>query len=173
MVIIVVAFAERYESHQPRVARAAPGGIGLSADVMAERVDAEGAVLHDNHASYAGNEERAERRRPAAPRITDRCWQRKRDGRANPVNVLVLPHDQPVSLQIDNVVKGRRRLELEKQPADVRLEKPLPNVIGVVVMINVLVMRPVLARPEQHRVFKCRRAEDQRERAVRSSAPEM
>ena len=74
----------------------------------------------------------------------------------------MLPHDEPVSLQIENVVKGRRSLELEKQPADVRLEKPLPNVIGIVLMINVLVMRPVLARPEQHRVLKCRRAEDQR-----------
>jgi hypothetical protein len=38
-----------------------------------------------------------------------------------------------------------------------------PNVVGVVLMINVLVMRPVLTRPEQHRVFKCRGAEDQRE----------
>ena len=54
-------------------------------------------------------------------------------------------------------------LELEKQPADVRLEKPLPNVVGVVLMINVLVMRPVFTRPEQHRVFKRRGAEDQRE----------
>jgi hypothetical protein len=75
----------------------------------------------------------------------------------------MLPHHEPVFLQIDNVVKGRRRLELEKQPADVRLEKPLPNVVGVVLMIDVFVMRPMLTRPEQHRVFKCRGAEDQRE----------
>ena len=44
-----------------------------------------------------------------------------------------------------------------------RLKKPLPNVVGVLLMINVLVMRPMLTRPEQNRVFKCRGAENQRE----------
>ena len=73
MVIIMIAFAERYQGHQPRVARTAPGGIGLFADVMAERVDAKGAVLDDNHTGYAGDEERSKRRRPAAPRITNRA----------------------------------------------------------------------------------------------------
>ena len=58
------------ECHQPRVARTAPGRIGLSTDVMAERVDTEGAVLHDNHARYAGNKECAKRRSPARPCIT-------------------------------------------------------------------------------------------------------
>ena len=75
----------------------------------------------------------------------------------------MLPHHKAVFLQIDNVVKRRRRLELEKQPADVRLEKPLPNVVGVVLMINVLVMRPVFTCPEHHGVFKGRCAKDQRE----------
>ena len=82
---------------------------------------------------------------PAAPRITDRGRQGKRDDRANPMNVSVLPHDQRVFLQIADVVEGRRRLQLEEQPADVRLEKPFPNVVGVVVVIDVLVMRAVLA----------------------------
>ena len=130
---------------------------------MAERVDAEGAVLDGNHTGYAGDEERPKRRGPAAPRITNRCRKRERHDRANPVNVMVLPHHEPVFLQIDNVVKGRRRLELEKQPADVRLKKPLPNVVGVILMINVLMMRPVFTRPEQHGIFKCRSTEDQRE----------
>ena len=102
MVIIMVAFAERYDCHQPRIARTAPARIGLLTDLMAERVDTEGAVLHDNHARYAGDEERAKRRRPATPRITDRCRQRERDGRADPVNVLMLPHHEPVFLEIAN-----------------------------------------------------------------------
>ena len=45
------------------------------------------------------------------------------------MNIFVLPHHEPVFLQIANVVKGRRRLELEKQPADVRLEQPFPNIV--------------------------------------------
>ena len=163
MVIVMVAFAEGHQGHQPRVARTAPGRIRLFADVMAERVDAEGAVLDGNYTGYAGDEKCPKRRRPAAPRITNRCRQHERDGRANPVNVMVLPHHEPVFLQIDNVVKGRRRLELEEQPADMRLEEPFSNVIGIVLMIDVLVMRPMLTRPEQNRVLKCRRAEDQRE----------
>ena len=53
------------------------------------------------------------------------------------------------------------------------LEKSLSNVVGVVLMINMFVMGPVLTRPEENRVFKCRGAEDQREEPVRSSALEM
>ena len=75
----------------------------------------------------------AKRNAPSAavqpPLHNDRCWQRKRDGRAKPVNIFVLPHDEPILLQIANVVKGRWRLGLEKQPADVRLEKPFPNIV--------------------------------------------
>jgi hypothetical protein len=66
--------------------------IGLLADVMAERVDAEGAVLDGNYTGYAGDEKRAKCRRPAAPRTTNRCRQHERDGRSNPVNVPMLPH---------------------------------------------------------------------------------
>ena len=120
-------------------------------------------MLEGNDAGYAGNKKRAQRRWPTAPRITNRRGQHECDDRANPVDVAVLPHHKSVFLQIDNVVKGRRRLELEKQPADVRLEKPLPNVVGVVLMINVLVMRPVFTRPEQHGVFEGRCAKEQRE----------
>ena len=69
--------------------------------------------MHDNHARYAGNKECAKRGSPARPLHNDRCWQRKGDARVNPLNIF---------LQIANVVKARRRLELEKQPADVRLE---------------------------------------------------
>jgi hypothetical protein len=59
---------------------------------MAQRVDAEGAVLDGNYTGYAGDEERAKPRRPAVPRITNCCRQRERDGRSNPVNVPMLPH---------------------------------------------------------------------------------
>jgi hypothetical protein len=66
-------------------------------------------------------------------------------------------------LQIGNVGERRRWLELEQKPADVRLKKPFPNVVGVVFMIDVLVMRPMFTCPEQHRVFKGARAENERE----------
>jgi hypothetical protein len=65
------------------------------------------------------------------------------------MNVAVLPHNKLVLLQIDNVVKGRRRLELEKQPPDVCLEKSFSNVVGVVLMIDMLVMRAMFTRPEK------------------------
>ena len=85
LMVIMIAFAERYQGQQPRVARTAPGRIGLFADAMAERVDAEGAVLDSNHTGNTGDEERPKRRRPAAPHVTDHCRQRERDGRRRPI----------------------------------------------------------------------------------------
>ena len=44
---------------------------GRRADVVAERIDAEGAVLEENDPRHAGDEEGAERRAPAAPQPAD------------------------------------------------------------------------------------------------------
>ena len=109
---------------------------------------------------------------PAAPRVTDRGRQDEGDEDADPLHVAMLPHDHRVLLQVGHVVEGRRRLELEEQPADVRVEEPLGDVVGIFVVIDVLVVGPVFAGPEQRGVFKRTRTENQREKPAPTSAPE-
>ena len=106
-------------------------------------------MLKENHTRHSSDKKPSQRSCAAAPRVPDCGGQRENDGCANPMNVAVLPHDQPVLLQVGNVVKGRRRAELEKQPSDVCLEKSFSNVVGVVLMIDMLVMRPMFTRPEK------------------------
>ena len=57
MVIVMVSFAEGHQRHELRVAGTAPARIALFAGVMAERVNAEGAVLDGNHTGHAGDED--------------------------------------------------------------------------------------------------------------------
>ena len=71
VVIVVIALAEGEERHDPGIAGAAAGGIRALADVVAERIDAEGAVLEEDHAGHAGDQESAERGLPAAPDVAE------------------------------------------------------------------------------------------------------
>ena len=81
--IVMVALAEGDDGHEPRVAGAAFGRIGALAEVVAERIDAKGAVLKDDDARHSGNEEGAEGRNPATPgKAKDR---RKHEGHHVPI----------------------------------------------------------------------------------------
>jgi hypothetical protein len=59
VVIVVVAFAKGEDSHEPGVTSAAVRGVGAIAKVVAERIDAERAVLEEDHTGHTGNEKGA------------------------------------------------------------------------------------------------------------------
>src|SRR5205085_187848 len=55
-------------------------------------------------------------------------------------------------------------MELEEQPADVGVEKAFRDAVGIIVMIDVLMVPPMFARPHQDRVFERGRAENKSEK---------
>ena len=77
------------------------------------------------------------------------------------MHVSVLPTDELVFLQIGDVVLGLIVIEFEKQPADVRAEEAFGNAVGIIVMIHMLVMAPMFARPHQDGIFKRAGAKNQ------------
>lgn len=79
------------------------------------------------------------------------------------MDMSILPADKFVFLKIGDVVVGRIGLQLEEQPSDVRMEKTLRNIIGIVVVIDMLMMAAMFAGPHQNRVFESGRAKDESE----------
>ncbi len=60
VVVVMVALAESEQGKEEGVTGAAARGVGAASDVVAEGVDAEGAVLEEHDASNAPDEECAE-----------------------------------------------------------------------------------------------------------------
>ena len=90
---------------------------------------------------------------------------------ADPMDVAVLPHHQLVLAQIVDVVHRRLGIELEHQPADVRPHETFGDIVGVLVMIDVLVVAAVVGRPVEAGIFKRAGAEDQGEQAAPAAWP--
>ena len=130
---------------------------------MAQRIDAKGTVLKDDHARHPRNEKGTESRDPAAPDQAKDRRQNKGDQSADPVDVTMLPKDERILLQIGHVVERRERVELEHQPSDVGVKETFGDAIRVFVVVDMLMVGTVFAGPEKGRVFKSARAEDQRE----------
>ena len=76
------------------------------------------------------------------------------------MNVAMLPHHEAVFFQIVYVIERRLREELEQEPANVRVEKALTDVVRIFLVIDVLVMAAMFARPHQNGIFKRSRAEE-------------
>ena len=76
---------------------------------------------------------------------------------ADPMDVAVLPHDHRILLQVGDVVEGWLGTELEEQPADVRVEEALGDVVRILVVIDVLVMVAMLAATRAARSSQTRR----------------
>ena len=81
----------------------------------------------------------------------------------DPLDVSILPDHQGISLQVRDIVVRLGRIQLENQPADVGEEETFRDAVGIVVVIDVLVMAPVFARPHQDRILKRGRAENEGE----------
>jgi hypothetical protein len=134
---------------------------------MTEGVNAKGAMLQNDHACHAGNQESAQGRSPAPPGIADRSRQHERHQRANQMDVSVLPPDQWILLQVHHVVEGGRRIKFEQQPADVGVEKALGNTLRVIVVIDVFMVTPMFASPQERGVLEGASPKNQRKQTNR------
>jgi hypothetical protein len=101
------------------------------------------------------------------PRVAENRRNDETHDQADPVDVFILPHDELVLAQVVDVVHRRLGIQLEHQPADVRPHEALGNVIGILVVIDVLVVAAVVGRPVEAGVFERAGAENQREQADR------
>ena len=81
--------------------------------------------------------------------------------------VAVLPHHQRVFSKIGDVVEGRLWIEFEQDPANVRVPETLGDVVGIIIVIDVLMMATVIGDPRKRRVLKGSGAENQRHQANR------
>ena len=70
------------------------------------------------------------------------------------MDIAVLPADELVFLQVSYVIVWLIRLQLEKQPSDMRIKEAFRDAVRIIVMIHMLVMAPMFARPHQDRIFK-------------------
>lgn len=154
VMIVVIPLTEGDQRHEAAIAGGATAGVGLPADGMAERIDAEGRMLHGDHTRHTANQETAQCANPAIPQKTESGREGKAHESGNQVNVPMLPHNEPILFQVEHVVEWRRRIELEEQPPDVRPEEALGNVVGIIVVIDVLVVAAMLGSPKQGGIFK-------------------
>src|SRR5262249_32362574 len=119
---VMVSLAQGNNSHQPRVAGAALRRVGTGPNVVAKRVNAERAMLENNQAGNSRDEKRSKGRAPSAPCIANDRGKYKRNQCSEPMNIAMLPHHERIFLQIGDVVERRTGIELEKEPADVRVK---------------------------------------------------
>src|ERR1700674_606907 len=147
MVIVMITFAESEESEEKRIARAALFRIGLAPDGVTGAVDEEGAMLQDDYARHAGDEESAERSLPSVPKKADHRRQDEADHDRDRLDMPVLPADQFVSLEIGYIIERMVGVQLEKEPTDVGVKEAFRDAVGIVIMIDVLVMAPMFACP--------------------------
>ena len=77
------------------------------------------------------------------------------------MHVAMLPGNQRILPQVLNIFVGQIGMELEHEPAHVRVEEALRDIVGIFVMINMLVVGAMLATPHQRLVLKRTRAKDQ------------
>src|SRR4029077_9639222 len=125
VMIIMVAFAQGNDCHKPRVTGAASGGIRAFTHIVAERIDAKGAVLKNDDACHPRNEECTEGRDPAAPGEAQDRWKYESDRYGDQVDVAILPRDERIFLQVGHIIERRQRVKLEHQPAHVSMKKSL------------------------------------------------
>ena len=172
VVIVVIAFAHCEKSKEERVAGAAFRGIRLPPNRVTCAVNQKSAMLQHNNARNARDQEPTERSNPAVPEKTKERWEAEADQNGDPVNMSILPADKLVLLKIGDVVVWLIGLQFEKQPADVRVKKAFRNAVRIVVMIDMFMMAPMLARPHQNRVFKSAGAKNKGEQPDRPACLE-
>ncbi len=169
VVIVVIAFAESEEGHDGAVPRTVAGGVRLAAKHVAEGVDEKRAMLGDHDAADAGNKESTECAGPwvyfhlKIPKVAECHGNDDPDDEADPVHILVLPHDQFVFPEVGDIIHRWLGVELEKEPTDVRPEEALGDIIGIFVMVDVFVMKAMIGRPVEAGIFERTGAEDEGE----------
>jgi hypothetical protein len=111
-------------------------------------------VLQHNDSRNSRDQESTERSMPSIPQSAEDSRDTKADQDRDPLDVAILPTDELVFLQVGYVVVRLIVLQLEKQPTDMREKEPFRNTVRIIVMIHMLMMAPMFARPHQNRIFK-------------------
>src|SRR5258708_38706308 len=73
------------------------------------------------------------------------------------MNIANLQHEDWILFQISHIVETWERLELEHQPAHVGVKQTLGNTIRILIVIHMLVVAAMFARPKEHRILRCSR----------------
>src|SRR5438552_18448765 len=90
---------------------------------------------------------------PSIPQKAEDHRDAETDQDRDPLDVSILPANELVFLQVGYVVV-RLGLQPEKQPSDMREKTSFRNTVRIIVVIHMLMMTPMFARPHQHRIFK-------------------
>ena len=166
----MVALAEGEQGHGGRIAGAVRSRIGPTADHVAKRVDAEGALLDDHRTEEAGDEEGGQSRHPRrlvtveitpSPAQEGRCHEPNDE--TNPLDVAVLPHHEGVCFEVLHIGDGGLWLQAEEQPADMGVEEALGDVVRILILVDVLVVDAVVGGPVQGGVLEGSGAKQQDE----------
>ena len=120
---------------------------------MTRAVNKKCAVLQHNDSRHPRDQESAERSLPSIPQSAEGGRDTEADQDRDPLDVSILPANELVFLQVGYVVV-RLGLQLEKQPSDMREKKSFRNTLRIIVVIHMLMMTPMFARPHQNRIFK-------------------
>jgi len=161
VVEIMVALTKREQCHEHAVPRRAVCGIRTVSDPVAQRVNTKRHVVNKNDTRCSRDEESAKRGHRAAVDPPDQGRQEKADDDRDRDIVFVLPPCQAILLEVAHPSERGLGAGAEKQPADVGVEEPLGNIVGVLVVINKLVMSPMISAPAEGRTLKGRRPEEQ------------
>ena len=119
---------------------------------------------HDNFCD-ATDEKATERADPAVPDKPCQGWQDEADRDCEEMNMAILPDDQRILLEISNIIERRFWPELKQHPAHVSVEETFGDVVRIFLVIDVLMMASMIARPHEDRILKRRGAEDECEQA--------
>src|SRR4029077_11545485 len=112
------------------------------------------AMLQHNDSRNSRDQESTECSLPSIPQKAEDGRDAEADQDRDPLDVSILQANKLVFLQVGYVVVRLIGLQLEKQPTDMRVKKPFRNTVRIIVMIHMLMMTPMFARPHQNRVFK-------------------
>ena len=107
-------------------------------------------MLQHNDSRNPRDQESTERSMPSIPQSAEDGRDTEADQDRDPLDVPILPANELVFLQVGYVILRLIGIQLEKQPSDMRVEKPFRNTVWIIVMIDMLMMTPMFARPHQN-----------------------
>jgi LysR substrate binding domain len=124
-------------------------------------------MLKNYYAGDTSNQEGTKDSRPSVPKIAQDWGQDEADHDCNPLDMSMLPADELVSLQVGHVIQWMFGVELEEQPTNMRVEKFLRYAVRIIVMIDMLTMPTVFARPRQSRVLEGRCSQNENKAVIK------
>src|SRR5580700_10920456 len=150
---VVVALAVRKDRHDAIVPRRVVIRIGLSTPHVRKRVDAKCRVMTDYEPQHAGQEERAQHI-TAGPAKQQR--QAEVHCKCQREVVAMLPHHQPIALQIAHAAEIRLAARIITQhPADVREPETTARAVRVALWsVDMSMMHAVSGAPVQRAVLQ-------------------